>query len=86
MKPLVGCTIYIEPHDSCYVVKEKHYEDLRDRLDHGETGWIELESVHGDGRLLCRLEHIGHLFHATKLWADERDLYDRQCKLTGEEV
>lgn len=49
-----------------YAVDCGHYESLRDRLDCGEKGWIELNSHVADGRLFVRLENISGLFLSTQ--------------------
>lgn len=68
MKP-PGLAVYTKQDpEAGYPVREHHYENLRDRLDRHETGWIELESVYGDGRTLVRLEDI----IALDLWTPSR--------------
>lgn len=58
-------------------VQLRHYEELRDRLDRGEQGWIELESIHPEGRHLIRLEDIGDLALLTPATAAAADVADR---------
>jgi len=83
MARLVGCSVhYRDDDEQChYVVKEHHYEQLKDLLDRKETGWIELESVHGDGRVLVLLERICGLFKCTASWAQDADAYDAAERL-----
>lgn len=62
--------------EGTFAVKLKHYEDLRDRLDRKESGWIELESFFGDGRHLIRLEDITDLTASTESYVQERDNFE----------
>lgn len=66
---------------SFYVIKDRHYDDLKDKLDRNETGWIELDHIHGDAKLFCKLENITEMFLMTEAWAKEADEYDRQEKV-----
>lgn len=83
MSVQVGCLISLR-HDEgrTYPVKLHHYESLKDALDRRETGWVELESVHADGRLLCRLEDIADLFLSTEAFAEDREAFLAHEKLS----
>lgn len=41
-----------------FAVDTRHYEQLKDAIDQKQTGWVELDSVYGDGKLLLRVEDI----------------------------
>lgn len=66
MKVVVGVAVYTkqDPQGS-FLVESRHYEWLRDALDKGETGWIELDSSFGDGKVFLRLEDIVAMVHHT---------------------
>lgn len=58
---------------SAYVVDPKHYDDLKNRLDHKDTGWIELDHIFGDAKLFVNLEDICEMFLATESYCREHD-------------
>lgn len=78
----VSCWVTLKhmDHESTYNVQLEHYETLRDRLDRGEQGWIELDSAWGDGKMFCRLEDIVDLFAATPEYVEERFAWDQEQK------
>lgn len=61
-----------------YLVKLDHWETLKNSLDHDEKGWIELQSVWGDGLIMVRIEDIADLFFCGQSYCDEREQYERQ--------
>lgn len=77
MSSLAGCVVYLSQsaRESCYVVQPKYYEILKDKLDNGETGWYELDHVHGDGTIFIRLENITELFLATPAYVEAVDTW-----------
>lgn len=79
-----ACTVSLRhlPENAIHLVDLRHYEELKRLLDDPSTatGWIELDSVYGDGRLFCRLEEIADLFLAPPAYCDARDTWDREQK------
>lgn len=82
----MGCQVTLRYNDrnECFVVNLRHYDDLRDRLDRGETGWIEMDSAHAGGKFLCRLENIVDLHFSGPEYAESRDAWDAQEKVKGD--
>lgn len=62
-----GLCVYIKSGsgEGCHIVSLAHYEFLKDSLDRGERGWVELDSVYGDGKYFVALENIAELLLAT---------------------
>ena len=81
----VGCSVTLRygERNEIWQVAAEHYESLRDSLDRGDTGWIELDSAWPGGKVFVKLENIVDLFLATPEFADARDAWDRQEKLAG---
>jgi hypothetical protein len=78
----MGCAVSLRhlPGSSIHNVDLRHYEELKRLLDDPATatGWIELDSVFGDGKVFCRLEDITDLFQAPQGYCDARDEWDRE--------
>lgn len=56
------CAIcFVDEPDSEFKAAPHHYEQLRDALDHGDKGWVELESASPGCKGLFRLEDIKSL-------------------------
>lgn len=86
MTAQVGCMVSLR-HDGGegqYAVQLRHYDQLKDALDRKETGWIELESIHADGKLFCRLEDIADLFCSTEAYAEDRNAWLERERLQGD--
>jgi hypothetical protein len=79
-----GCTVSLKhlPENSVHLVELRHYEELKRLLDDPTTakGWIELDSVYGDGKIFCRLEDIADLFQAPPSYCEARDAWDKEQK------
>lgn len=69
-----SCVVTI--HGDEYSVQTRHYEELRDMLDNKQSGWVELDSVYGDGKVFVRLEDIGRLVLATESFCIEKHSYE----------
>lgn len=75
----VSCLVYVDDGSQegvSYAVKLEHYEQLKDMLDRNESGWIELQSIYADGRLLIRLDRISHMFKATSEYCEAREAFN----------
>lgn len=66
-----SCAVSVHDGKQCFIVHLKHYEELRDRLDRRETGWVELDSAWADGKVLLRLEDIRDMELATPAFCEE---------------
>lgn len=67
--------------ESCFTVKAHHYDLLRDALDRGDKGWLELESTWGDGRVLLRVEDVADVVLSTPLYCEERNAWETKEEL-----
>lgn len=84
MARVPGCSVTLDDgsaQGASYLVHARHYEELRDRLDTGEGGWIELDSVFGDGRVFLRLASVRTLFLATPDYCEAADADDERQRL-----
>ena len=60
----------------CFLVQDRHWDELTALLRAGSSDWIELDSVWGDGRLLVRVSDIQIVFRVTESFCEERDASD----------
>lgn len=65
-----------------YCVKPHHYERLKQALDEHEKGWLELESIYGDGKVFIEIPDIKNLFLMTESYCEERNQKEQEDKLT----
>lgn len=86
MRVLPGCVVLFESgrfHADEIIAQPEYYERLRDALDKGETGWIELTLAHGaGGRTMIRLEKITSIMLATEGYCAEKDAWERTRRIT----
>jgi hypothetical protein len=52
--------LQVHHNGSLSIVEPRHYDLLRDMIDKGDKGWIELDGPGGD-KLFCRVEDIEYL-------------------------
>lgn len=78
---MVGCQVSYLPagstQTSSFTVLAKYYDRLKDALDNGEKGWIEMETPHG-GRGVFNLEWITDIFDVTDAYKEEREAWDHE--------
>ena len=76
-----SCTVSVHDGKQAFVVDLRHYEELRDRLDRRETGWVELDSAWGDGKVFVQLESIKDLALHSPQFCEE---YNEHCAREAE--
>lgn len=82
MARAAGCYVTLaHSPGASYVAPLRYYELLRDALDRGETGWMEVEHVTPGGRFMIRLDDIVELFHANPEYVAARDAADAEERL-----
>ena len=71
-----GCSISLRHNPTVEILlKLDCYEQLKDMVDRGETGWLELESSFG-GKLLFRVEDIVEVFYCSPEYCANRDAWN----------
>lgn len=68
MASVVGCAVFTEQDPAtAFMVGLHHYDRLRDAVDAGEKGWVELDAAEGeDGKVMLRIQDITCLILQTE--------------------
>lgn len=79
-KPSCSVALRHLPEISVHSVDLRHYEELKRQLEDPSTatGWVELDSAYGDGKVFVRLEDITDLFYAPPGYCEARDAWDEE--------
>lgn len=63
---------------STYLVDLRHWDMLCAALNENQSGWVELDSCWGDGKMMLRLQDIRTIFWASGRYCDAREAFEKE--------